>query len=82
MTPLKSLGQVHSSARCSMGAAALGGEHQGKEKYFGHAWQVMAQLAVSILSAAPLFSSSFHGAPALSADLSAGSTLLPTRHTR
>lgn len=31
---------------------------------------------VSTLSTSPLFSSSFHGAPAFSADLSAGSTLL------
>lgn len=60
---------------CVAGAAALGGE-PGTEKYFGHSSQVLARLAAPTLSVAPLFSGSFHGAPALCADLCAGSTLL------
>lgn len=48
----------------------------GTEKYFGHSSQVLARLAAPTLSVAPLFSGSFHGAPALCADLCAGSTLL------
>lgn len=48
----------------------------GAGKYFGHSSQVLARVAAPILSVEPLFSGSFHGAPALCADLSAGSTLL------
>lgn len=44
--------------------------NRGGEKHSGHSWPVLPFLR------APLFWSSFHGAPALSADLSAGSTLL------
>lgn len=48
----------------------------GTEKYFGHSSQVLARLAAPAVSVAPLFSGSFHGAPALCADLSAGSAPL------
>lgn len=53
----------------------------GAEKHFGHSWQVLARVAAPTLSVVPLFSGSFHGAPALCADLSERQRSSPSRRT-